>query len=232
MALCAAFTVHKIPSLIHDNPDSEIYHCLSCYLTTDTGFWITKNFHVITASEYNRFIWLNQRRFIWLSYIPRGSFSDSLNKWNNLKAHFVSNSQDLEVHKCGHRLVYKKKILDFVATIVQCATTSPHKFGLTNQFEGDENRNNKQGHVDEGETSETPLCIDYQKIRKWTNFLQKHSEVRLFLCLSVFFSFSHSLSLAITFLFYRSIIYCLNTIVFSLQVRFQTYSAISEMDLQ
>jgi nitrate reductase NapE component len=121
-----------------------------------------------------------------------------------MKACFVSNSQDLELQKCGHQFVYKQAIPAFVTTVVQSAIARPHNLGLTHQFEGDENRNNKQSHVDEAETSGTPLCIDYQKIRKWTNFLQKHSEVRLFLivCLSVFFSLSFSLIGHYIFLFY------------------------------
>jgi hypothetical protein len=71
---------------------------------------MTTNFHMITASEYNRFIWLNHRRFIWLSYIPRGSFSDRLNGCKGLVARFESNSPDLELQKCGLSLVYKKVI--------------------------------------------------------------------------------------------------------------------------
>ncbi|XP_040997413.1 uncharacterized protein LOC121243362 [Juglans microcarpa x Juglans regia] len=119
--------------------------------------------------------------FIWLSYIPRAaSFSESLNECDHLRAFFYSSSQDLILQKCGHKLVYLDNMAELVGTIAQCAATCPHYSSLfSHEFEGDEDRSDKQCRIDdhEEETSKSDSSDDLnpsilnQKMRRCIKFL-------------------------------------------------------------
>ncbi|XP_075657865.1 uncharacterized protein LOC142627859 [Castanea sativa] len=122
------------------------------------GSWTVSNNHYITESEHNKFIWLKQRKFIWIMHVPHARFSDKLNCCNLLTALFGSDSQDLMVQNCGYGLVYQQNVGELVQTLVQCTTMFSDNSDLIHQFTTHQSRTKKQSHDDdnvEGETSGT-----------------------------------------------------------------------------
>ena len=64
-------------------------------------------------------ILLQQGGFIWLFYIPRGSFKDLVNQCSRIEASVVTDCPGL-VQKCGFHLLYKHDEVEFQETIRQC----------------------------------------------------------------------------------------------------------------
>ena len=142
VALCAAFTFLKHPTLIHDNLRSEISHGLTCLIGSDAG-WTLELGSNITETEFNESIWFNQRVFIWVLYLPRVSILDKLKKYERLITVFESESHDLMVEKCGHSIVCQQNVESFVQMIIQGSFTPPDISQPTHHAVQDNNRNNE-----------------------------------------------------------------------------------------
>ncbi|XP_062025115.1 uncharacterized protein LOC133741196 [Rosa rugosa] len=123
IAMCAAFTVRRDHSRIHDNLDKEKFDRVECYLSRTGTSWGKRMRFDIPKSENP--LLLKRRGFIWLSYTSRGSFPDFiLNGCISMEATFHSTSQDIMVHNCGYQLVFHDNVEGFVETIMKCSTTS------------------------------------------------------------------------------------------------------------
>ncbi|XP_040365115.1 disease resistance protein RPV1 isoform X2 [Rosa chinensis] len=123
MAICAAFTVRRDPSRIHDNLDKEKFDRVECYLSRTGTSWGKRMRFDIPKSENP--LLLKRRGFIWLSYTSRGTFPDFiLNGCISMKATFHCTSQDIMVHNCGYQLVFHDNVEGFVETIMKCSNTS------------------------------------------------------------------------------------------------------------
>jgi hypothetical protein len=61
--------------------------------------------------------------FIWLSYIPRGSFPNRLNQSSFIEVSIASDYQGLTVKRCGFRLLYKNEEIEFKETIGRLSQT-------------------------------------------------------------------------------------------------------------
>jgi hypothetical protein len=158
LALCAAVSVLKHPTLIRRNLDSGVSHQLACLW--DTG--CVEPPHVFDITE-EKFTWLYLRGFIWVSYIPRKLWSEDLNLCSSIKATIGQSLKEKEkaavghlpeekkngnnwmVEKCGLRLVYKRDMQELQETIIKCVT-SPFENNVEyiHQLIQDETRNTEQ----------------------------------------------------------------------------------------
>ncbi|KAF4390538.1 hypothetical protein F8388_006035 [Cannabis sativa] len=125
LALCACFSDldYKHPnacSIDHLDNTRQCSHRLICHLQTERGSLEHLHVHQTTNEE---FIYLDQQgQFIWLSYIPKGWFSNQqLNGCSLLEASFVSDSgRSLHVEKCGLRLLFRHDEDEFKESIAYC----------------------------------------------------------------------------------------------------------------
>ncbi|KAM6565485.1 hypothetical protein CsatA_024613 [Cannabis sativa] len=124
LALCAYFT-----DLDPQHPnigECSSPHHLICQLQTDRGNLEHPHVHRTTNEEFRYLD--HEGRFIWLSYIPRGWFSDEqqqLNDCSVIEASFASDSgRSLRVEKCGLCLLFRHQEDEFKRTIAHCMKSS------------------------------------------------------------------------------------------------------------
>jgi hypothetical protein len=165
LALCAAFSVNKHPTLIRRNLDSGFSHKLFCLLDTDIGSVEPSHTYKITEEK---FTWLYLRGFIWVSYIPRKLWSEDLNLCSSIKATIGQSLKEIEkatvghlpeekkngnswmpfhliAKKCGLRLVYQKDMQELQETIIKCVTSPfDNNVEYIHQLIADETRNTEQ----------------------------------------------------------------------------------------
>ena len=91
---------------------------LGCHL--DTSIECVEPLHVYQITKEDLKL-LQQGGFIWMSYIPRDSFKESLNQCSQIEASVTINCPGL-VQKCGFHLLYKHDEVEFKETIRQCVT--------------------------------------------------------------------------------------------------------------
>ena len=118
LALFASVAVEANPTAILDIQNSETCysHSLVCHLDTSIECVEPLHVHHITKEDLKL---LQQGGFIWLSYIPRDSFKESLNQCSRIEASVTINCLGL-VQKCGFHLLYKHDEVEFMETIRQC----------------------------------------------------------------------------------------------------------------
>ena len=92
LALFASVAVEANPNAILDIQNSEISYNIICHLETSIECVESLHFHHLTKEDLKL---LQQGGFIWLSYIPRGSFQDSLNLCTRIEATIVSDCPGL-----------------------------------------------------------------------------------------------------------------------------------------
>lgn len=116
LALFASVAVEAYPTTILDTQNSETSYSLVCHLETSIQCVEPLHVHHITKEDLKL---LQQGGFIWLSYIPHDSFTESLNQCSQIEASVTINCPGL-VQKCGFHLLYKHDEVDFKETIRQC----------------------------------------------------------------------------------------------------------------
>ena len=113
--LCVSVAVEENPDAILDIHDSETSYNLICHLETSIECVEPLHVHHISKEDIKL---LQQGGFIWLSYIPRGSFQDSLNQCCGIEASVAIDCLG-SVQKCGFHLLYKHDEVEFKETIRQ-----------------------------------------------------------------------------------------------------------------
>ena len=113
LAVCVSVAVEANPDAILDIHDSETSYNLICHLETSIECVEPLHVHHISKEDIKL---LQQGGFIWLSYIPRGSFQDSLNQCCGIEASVAIDCLGL-VQKCGFHLLYKHDEVEFKQTI-------------------------------------------------------------------------------------------------------------------
>ncbi|XP_030962619.1 uncharacterized protein LOC115983903 isoform X3 [Quercus lobata] len=116
LVLCASVAVEANPTAILDIQNSETSYNLICHLETNIECVEPLHVHHITVEDLKL---LQQGGFIWLSYIPRGTFQDSVNQCSRIEATVAIDFPGL-VQKCGFHLLYNYDEEKFKETIRQC----------------------------------------------------------------------------------------------------------------
>jgi hypothetical protein len=121
LALCVSFSVQE-----HCTIDCNLF----CRLETDIGRLDRLHMYCLTIEDL---MLLGLGGFIWLSYIPRGSFPNWLNQSSFIKASiktycrsvvsFFCTRLGLTVHKCGFHLLYQDEEIEFKETIRRLSQT-------------------------------------------------------------------------------------------------------------
>uniref|UniRef100_A0A7N2LDJ0 C-JID domain-containing protein n=1 Tax=Quercus lobata TaxID=97700 RepID=A0A7N2LDJ0_QUELO len=118
LALCAYVAIEANLDAFLDIQNSETSYNLISHLETSIECAEPLHVHHITKEDLKL---LQQGGFIWLSYIPRGSYRDSLNQSSWIEASVVVDFPGL-VQKCGFHLLYKHDEVEFKETIRQWVT--------------------------------------------------------------------------------------------------------------
>ena len=105
-----------MPKLLPSNAIQETSYNLICHLETNIECVEPLHVHHITKEDLKL---LRQGGFIWLSYIPRGTFQDSVNQCSRIEATVAIDFPGL-VQKCGFHLLYNYDEVKFKETIRQC----------------------------------------------------------------------------------------------------------------
>ncbi|KAB2631337.1 TMV resistance protein N-like [Pyrus ussuriensis x Pyrus communis] len=115
LALCAYFSVGENPTAELDNSNRDIPHHLICVLESEIGTIEPIHYYCTTNEEFQ---WLYFGGFIWVSYIPRASFSDQLNGCSIVNASIASDHEACNVHSC---LIHNMMLSDKKGKNKQCA---------------------------------------------------------------------------------------------------------------
>ncbi|PON51854.1 TIR-NBS-LRR-like protein [Parasponia andersonii] len=154
-ALCAAFSVREHPTVIHDNTGAEMYVNLQCRFRIVNEDCDLKPTLRLAKEE---FTWKHVGGFIWLIYLPRWLFADSLKQESSIEIELSSDCPDLEMRKCGIHLLYPQDAEEFKRTIVTCFTSFLDDLDPVHQFLKDK-RCVKLCHGDKGETNGTGISF-------------------------------------------------------------------------
>lgn len=144
LALCAYFSVGENPTAELDNSNRDIPHHLICVLESEIGTIEPIHDYCTTNEEFQ---WLYFGGFIWVSYIPRASFSDQLNGCSIVNASIASDHEACNVHSCGLRLVYQHDQEEFEEALFH------------NMMLSDKKGKNKQ--CAEGNSESSSRCSSY-----------------------------------------------------------------------
>lgn len=107
---CVVFGVHDENVDVENDyqiQESENSHEINCQLYTNEGSISTGFGFYISSGTYLK------SDHVWLRYVSTGSFRERMIKWNRISyidASFGTESQYLEVKKCGFRAVYKQDV--------------------------------------------------------------------------------------------------------------------------
>lgn len=138
LALIASFEINVNEVAILDIQDSEASFKLICYLGSDIE--VVKPFHTYDLTKENLKL-LHQGGFIWLCYIPRESFQDSLNQCSWIKALIQTNCPGLTVQKLGLHLSYDH---DEAETKRCCKSFFPHRLEVRSSIPSSSNNDDAQ----------------------------------------------------------------------------------------
>ena len=123
LALCALFEVDKDVTDVDYIVNSKNSYSLICYLENKIGS--VKRRHIYWPTQQH--LMLSQLGgFIWLSYIPHGSFPDGLYDCHYVTVSFTTNCLGLKAQKCGLRPLYRHgDEEDFKKIINHCENSVP-----------------------------------------------------------------------------------------------------------
>ena len=122
---------------------------------------------------------LQQGGFIWLSYIPRGTFQDSVNQCSRIEATVAIDFPGL-VQKCGFHLLYNHDEVEFKETIRQCMVLFSNEHELVPR------------PIDQLETNETKTQLGKSGLLV-IHKLFVFALLQMYHSISFSFSYSHSL---------------------------------------
>lgn len=125
--LCAYFSVNNSPTTNLGNPDSTISHHLICHLQPDVAS--QEPFLHVHRTSKEEFMWLYTKGgFIWLFYIPLGSFPDWSNQSSCMEASIISDWPGLIVQKCGLRFFHARDDQEeFEKLVFRCRLVSENR---------------------------------------------------------------------------------------------------------
>ncbi|KAB1216441.1 hypothetical protein CJ030_MR4G029047 [Morella rubra] len=106
-ALCASFSVFEQSTAILD---SQVPYHLVCSLETDLGS--LERFHMYRLIEDDR-MKLRLGGCLWLSYVPRSSFPNCLNRCSYIEASIATDCAAMTVERCGFRLLFQNDEIEF-----------------------------------------------------------------------------------------------------------------------
>jgi len=150
LALCVSFKIDMNGNAALDIEDSETSYNLICPL--EASIECGEPLHVYCLSREHLKKLLKSRGFIWLSYIPRGSFQDSLNQCSWTEASISIDCIGLTGQKCGLRLLYKHDEVEFKETIRHYTALFPNEHevspSISNSSTKDSRPERLRGHID------------------------------------------------------------------------------------
>lgn len=160
LVICAAFSVHKLPTA----PLVK----LVCHLRMNDYCLNPVPIYSITKEKFKQ---LYLRGFIWLTYIPRALLKEYNNVVSDVEARIYTSYPGLTVKKCGIRLLYRQKEEEFKQAIGQSWTSFFDNLDLIRQIlEEDEN---VQGlNVSEGRLHKHSVLERHTKVFLITLFLE------------------------------------------------------------
>lgn len=149
--ICAAFTVHEHTKVMADNMGAEENVSLLCrFRIVNEECDLIPTLHL--AKE--EFTWKHLCGFIWLIYLPCNLYAESLKQESCIEIQVSSDCPDLEVLKCGIRLLNGQDVEEFKKTIEMCFTSFFDDLDPIRQFLKDKTCI-KLCHFDKSETNET-----------------------------------------------------------------------------
>ncbi|KAE8100362.1 hypothetical protein FH972_018269 [Carpinus fangiana] len=107
LALCVSFSLQEQGTTIVDNLDSQV-PCNQLTFLLETAIGSLEPLHKYCPTEEDLTV-LRLGGFIWLSYIPRGSFPNWLIHSNFIEASIATGIPGLTLHKCGFCLLYENE---------------------------------------------------------------------------------------------------------------------------
>ncbi|KAK9901886.1 hypothetical protein M0R45_001867 [Rubus argutus] len=124
IAVCAAFTVHRHPSLILENLDPE-----NLFIEYNLVAWGLGQFS-LRSRILEILIHLKGSGFIWISYASLQRYAP-WNECTSMNLQFYSNNKDVTVQSCGYQVVFDQNMEELIQTIMQCSTTSEYQLSKT-----------------------------------------------------------------------------------------------------
>lgn len=152
LVLWASFSVDVNQTAYIHIVDSE-YYCLMFQFVTNIG--TTSPLIGYRLTKENLQMLKQGTRFIWLSYIPRGSLRNCPNQCSYIKASITARCPGLKVEQSGLRLVYNHDEDEFKQTIVDSMKSSSDDSDLIPQLTTDNGNRDKQKLDEEGTSSKT-----------------------------------------------------------------------------
>ncbi|KAM1228035.1 hypothetical protein ACFX2J_007178 [Malus domestica] len=130
LVICAAFSVHELPTATLEKLGSEMTVELMCHLSTEE---YCLNPIPICSTTKEKFKWLHVRGFIWLTYIPR-NFLAEFKDITLVIARIYHSCPGLFVEDTGIRLLYKHEVEELKQAMTQCWTSFFDNSDLIRQF--------------------------------------------------------------------------------------------------
>ncbi|XP_048420182.1 TMV resistance protein N-like isoform X1 [Pyrus x bretschneideri] len=128
--ICAAFSVHELPTATLEKRGSEMTVEFMCHLSTEE---YCLNPIPFCSTTKEKFKWLHLRGFIWLTYIPRICLAE----FKDIKlvlARIYHTCPGLTVEDTGIRLLYKHEVEELKQSMTQCWTSFFDNSDLIRQF--------------------------------------------------------------------------------------------------
>ncbi|XP_062001709.1 uncharacterized protein LOC133718846 isoform X2 [Rosa rugosa] len=147
LVVCAAFSVHPLPTDLGNYKDSELSSDVKCNFrwSSDPSRFISINEGVFGVRPNNKFMWLSRRGFIWLQFISGEIFKFAMDKHRRqLEASFESGSPALSVQECSYRILYKQDLQAYKQTIIQCFASVFDNLDHSLPYKEDDSRHNEE----------------------------------------------------------------------------------------
>ncbi|XP_024191119.1 uncharacterized protein LOC112195031 isoform X2 [Rosa chinensis] len=147
LVVCAAFSVHPLPTDLGNYKDSELSSDVKCNFrwSSNPYRFISINEGVLGVRPNNKFMWLSRRGFIWLQFISGEIFRFAMDKHRRqLEASFESGSPALSVQECSYRILYKQDLQEYKQTIIQCFASVFDNLDHSLPYKEDDSRHNEE----------------------------------------------------------------------------------------
>lgn len=145
-AICAYFLFDKNQTSVLDILDSENSYNLICHWQTNIGSVKPRHVYCLTKND----LILSQLGvFVWLSYIPCGSFPDWLEHCIRIEVSFATNCPGLKAFKCALRPLYKHSEDEFKKLVMYCMKSSAEHWCLLMRGMIENRNRNRLKRIDE-----------------------------------------------------------------------------------
>ncbi|KAM5554208.1 hypothetical protein ABKV19_022539 [Rosa sericea] len=147
LVVCAAFSVHPLPTDLGNYKDSELSSDVKCNFrwSSDPSRYISIREGVFGVRPNNKFMWLSRRGFIWLQFISGNIFKFAMDKHHRqLEASFESGSPALSVQECSYRILYEQDLQEYKQTMIQCFASVFDNLDHSLPYKEDDSRHNEE----------------------------------------------------------------------------------------